>query len=197
MSALDRVREKFQIPMSGGSKGSKSPSAGSAASMHRHSEIHGHPSAGSAGASHRDSEKLSALPHRACATCTHFRAKAEQSPDGWCAKYRTETWGAYADGCADGWKPADPALVALARRRHAVASDLKAHPETRYSFDVQGATPSGPASGPVSVVLALRDSTGVVVAGELRIPADRWPGVGAFAEHWRQASEAPPSPVSA
>ena len=87
--------------------------------------------------------------------------------------------------------------VALARRRHAVAKQLEADPSLRYSFDVANASPTGPASGPVSVVLALRDSTGVVVAGELRIPADRWPGVGAFAEHWRQASEAPPSPVSA
>ena len=140
---------------------------------------------------------MSALPHRACATCTHFRAKAEQSPDGWCAKYRTETWGAYADGCADGWKPADQALVAVAHRRHAVSKQLEADPALRYAFDVAGATPGGPAQTDVSVVLSLRTADGAIVAGELRVPADRWPGVGAFAAYWQQAGEVPPSPVSA
>jgi hypothetical protein len=38
MSAIDRVREKFKVPMSGTSKTSKSPSAGSAVSPHRDSE---------------------------------------------------------------------------------------------------------------------------------------------------------------
>ena len=95
-----------------------------------------------------------------------------------------------------GYRPADPALVALARRRHAVAADLKAHPEARYSFDVQGATPSGPAVADVSVMLGVRTADGAIVAGELRVPAARWPGVGAFAEHWRQAGEALPPPAS-
>ena len=186
MSAIDRVRKKFQTPMSGGSKGSKSPSAGSAASQHRDSEIHGHLSAGSAGASHRDSEKLSSFPHGACATCAHFRARPGEAPDGLCRRLKVATCGAYADG----WRPADPALVALARRRHAVAADLKAHPEARYSFDVQDATPSGPAQTDVSVMLGLRTATGGVVTGELRIPAERWPGLALFTQYWRQAAEA-------
>jgi hypothetical protein len=36
MSALDRVREKFKVPMSGASKASKSPSAGSAGASPAH-----------------------------------------------------------------------------------------------------------------------------------------------------------------
>ena len=95
-----------------------------------------------------------------------------------------------------GYRPADPALVALARRRHAVAKQLEADPSLRYAYDVQDATPSGPASGPVSVVLALRDSTGAIVAGELRVAAERWPGLALFTEYWRQAGEALPPPAS-
>ena len=131
-----------------------------------------------------------------CACCTHFEARPGEAPDGWCTRHKVETWAAPLFECR-AYRPADQALVALARRRHAVAADLKAHPKARYSFDVANASPSGPASGPVSVVLALRDSTGAIVAGELRVPAARWPGVGAFAEHWRQAGEVPRSPVSA
>ena len=89
-----------------------------------------------------------------------------------------------------GYRPADPALVALARRRHAVAKQLEADPSLRYAYDVQDATPSGPASGPVSVVLALRDSTGAIVAGEIRVAAERWPGLTPFCEHWRESAEA-------
>lgn len=49
MSVLDRVREKFQTPMSGTSKASTSPSAGSGGTRHRHSKSFSPPSAGSAG----------------------------------------------------------------------------------------------------------------------------------------------------
>jgi hypothetical protein len=60
MSILSRVREKFKTPVSGTSKTSKSPSAGSAGSSHRHSEARGTPSAGSAGLLPRHSEALEA-----------------------------------------------------------------------------------------------------------------------------------------
>ena len=131
-----------------------------------------------------------------CACCAHFEARPGDTPDGWCARHKVETWATPLFTCPT-YRPADPALVALARRRAAVASDLKAHPETRYSFDVQGATPRGPAQSDVSVMLGVRTADGSIVAGELHVPAERWPGVGAFAAYWQQASEAPPAPVSA
>ena len=53
MSALDRIREKFRIPIPSTSKASKSPSAGSAGSLDEHLNIQGTPSAGSAGAPHK------------------------------------------------------------------------------------------------------------------------------------------------
>lgn len=53
MSILDRVREKFQTPMSGTSKTSESPSAGFAGTQDRHLKSCGTPSAGSAGAQGR------------------------------------------------------------------------------------------------------------------------------------------------
>jgi hypothetical protein len=132
---------------------------------------------------------LSALPHGACGSCAHFRAKAERTPD-WCVKHRTETWGAYADGGAADWTPAAPAARALERRRAVIVARLEADPALRYSFDVQGATPSGPAQSDVSVMLGVRTADGAIVAGELRVPADRWPGVGAFSKYWRESAEA-------
>ena len=139
---------------------------------------------------------MSSLPRGACASCDHFQPRPGDSPDGHCGRFKVATWGAYAGGCADGWRPADPALVALARRRHAVAKQLEADPSLRYAYDVQDATPSGPAVADVSVMLGVRTADGAIVAGELRVPAARWPGVGAFAEHWRQAGEALPPPAS-
>ena len=130
-----------------------------------------------------------------CSACAHFQPRAGETPDGWCSRHKVETWAAPLFECR-GYRPADPALVALARRRHAVAADLKAHPEARYSFDVANASPSGPATADVSVMLGVRTADGAIVAGELRVPAARWPGVGAFAEHWRQAGEALPPPAS-
>lgn len=130
-----------------------------------------------------------------CACCTHFEAHPGETPDGWCSRHQVEAWAEPLFECR-GYRPADPALVALARRRHAVAADLKAHPEARYSFDVQGASPSGPATADVSVMLSLRTADGAIVAGELRVPAERWPGLTPFCEHWRQAGEALPPPAS-
>ena len=127
-----------------------------------------------------------------CSACTHFQPRAGETPDGWCTRHQVEAWAEPLFECRT-YRPADPVLVALARRRHAVAKQLEADPTLRYAFDVQGATPSGPASGSVSVVLALRDSTGAIVAGELRVPAERWPGLTPFCKHWRESAEARPS----
>ena len=124
-----------------------------------------------------------------CACCKHFEARPGDTPNGWCTRHQVETWSTPLFECLT-YRPADPALVALARRRHAVAADLKAHPEARHSFDVANATPSGQASGPVSVVLGLRDSTGAIVTGELTVPAERWPGLTPFCEYWRESAEA-------
>ena len=85
----------------------------------------------------------------ACATCAHYRAKPGQTPDGWCARHKGETWGAYADGCADDWTPADASARVLERRRARVVARLQADPELRYSFDVANASPTTPADGPV------------------------------------------------
>ena len=130
---------------------------------------------------------------KACATCAHFTAAPGKTPDGWCRKHRTETWGAYAGGCASDWTAADPAARTLERRRAAVVARLEADPALRYSFDVQGATPTAPADGPVSVLLGLRMGDGSIVTGELHVPADRWPGIALFNEHLRLAAEAKPS----
>ena len=124
-----------------------------------------------------------------CSACAHFQPRPSEARDGWCTRHQVETWAEPLFECRT-YRPAAPALVALARRRHAVAKQLEADPSLRYAYDVQDATPSGPASGPVSVVLALRDSTGAIVAGELRVPADRWPGLTPFCEYWREAAEA-------
>jgi len=133
------------------------------------------------------------VPSGACATCAHYRAKPGQAPDGWCVKHRTETWAQYAGGCAADWSPAAPAARALERRRAAVVARLEADPALRYSFDVQGASPTAPANGTVSVLLGLRMTDGSIVSGELRVPADRWPGIALFSEHLRMAAEGRPS----
>ncbi len=127
-----------------------------------------------------------------CSACAHFTATPDKTPDGWCRKHRTEAFATPVFDCRGYW-PADPTLVDLARRRHKVADQLRADPALRYAFDAVNATPTAPASDPVSVVLGLRDASGVIVTGELCIPAARWPGLAAFAEHWRKAAEAPPS----
>jgi hypothetical protein len=78
MSVLDRVREKFKIPMSGTSKSSKGPSAGFAGSAPKGFNIGGTPSAGSAGSSHTSFNSAShespyldpqGLPLDQCPTC--------------------------------------------------------------------------------------------------------------------------------
>lgn len=86
MSAIDRVREKFKVPMPGTSKSSKSPSDGSAVPSPTHSETHGHPSAGSAGPPHRDSEKLESTYTR-CLDCIHYAAPPPDTAF-WCPLVR-------------------------------------------------------------------------------------------------------------
>jgi hypothetical protein len=110
VTALDRVREKFKTPIQGTSKGSKSPSAGSAGSLHEHSEFHGTPSAGFAGSSFKDCESFDLRPEFAaalqcgrlvaCIACHHFEARPKDRPDGWCKRFTTETWGKVPFRCA-------------------------------------------------------------------------------------------------
>lgn len=86
-----------------------------------------------------------------------------------------------------------PAIADLERRRLKVIDELCADPALRYAWDVQDATPAGPAMGQVSVLLGLRDATGAITTGELRVPAEKWPGIALFADHWWQAAEGRPS----
>ncbi|MDA8349301.1 MAG: hypothetical protein M0038_10940 [Pseudomonadota bacterium] len=141
----------------------------------------------------KNAEAAPTVPSGACATCAHYRAKPGQTPDGWCVNHRTETWGAHTGGCTADWTPAAPAARELERRRAAVVARLEADPALRYSFDVQGASPTAPANGTVSVMLGLRTTAGSIVTGELHIPADRWPGIAMFNEHLRMAAEGLPS----
>lgn len=128
----------------------------------------------------------------ACDACASFGVKDGSGP-GWCGKYRVETFGRYADGCRDGFTPADPMARKMERRRAEVAARLEADPALRYAFDVVNASPTAPAARDVSVMLALRDSTGRIITGELRIPAPRWQGIAVFAAHWRKAEAGKPS----
>ena len=131
-----------------------------------------------------------------CSACAYFQPRPSEAPDGWCSRHKVETWAAPLFECRS-YRPADPALVALARRRHAVAKQLEADPSLRYAYDVQDATPSCPAVADVSVVLGVRVADGSIVTGELTVAADRWPGLALFTEYWRQPGEAPRPPVSA
>jgi len=127
-----------------------------------------------------------------CSACAHFAARPGETPDGWCSRHEVEAWAAPVFQC-DTYRPADAALVALARRRAAVVKQLQADPALRYAFDAANASPVGPAQTDVSVLLAVRDASGAIVSAELRVPADRWPGVAVFTEHWRQAAERLPA----
>lgn len=135
---------------------------------------------------------VATVPTGVCATCAHYRAVPDDT-SGRCAKHRTETWGEFADGCAGDWAPSDPAARELERRRAGVIARLKADPALRYSFDVADVPLRCPADRDVLVLLGLRDAAGQIVTGELRIPADRWPGIAVFTEHWRRAAEGLPS----
>ena len=86
-----------------------------------------------------------------------------------------------------------PVSAALERRRQKVIGALRADPALRYAFDVVGASPGDAAARDVSVMLGLRDAGGQIVTGELRVPADRWPGLAVFDAFWRQAAERPPA----
>ena len=126
-----------------------------------------------------------------CSACAHFEGRPGDTADGWCARHQVETWAAPLFECRT-YRPADAALVAWARRRHAVGKRLEADPALRYAFDVQGATPSGPAQADVSVVLGVRTADGSIVAGELTVPEGRWPGLTPFCEYWRGCDEGTP-----
>lgn len=138
-------------------------------------------------------ESTPPLPPKACATCAQYTVAPGKTPAGWCGKHRAETWGAYAGGCASDWTPADQATRTLERRRAAVVARLEADPALKRAFDVVNATPTGPAEGPVSVLLGVRMADGSITTGELRIPGNRWPGIAVFAEFWDAASERPAS----
>jgi len=60
---------------------------------------------------------------------------------------------------------------------------VQAYPGLRYAFDAANASPVGPTTGPVSVLLGVRMADGSIVRAELRVPADRWPGVAVFTEY--------------
>lgn len=117
-----------------------------------------------------------------CTACRHFDPRPGAQPDGHCRRYVTETWSAVSFQCA-GYSPADPAARALEGRQRKVADMLRANPGLRYAYDVEGATPTGGPSGPVSVMLALRDATGSIITGELTVPGERW-NLAAFVAYW-------------
>ena len=77
------------------------------------------------------------LPPETCATCASFRATPGKTPDGHCTRYKVETWGAYANGCADGWTLAGPAARELERRRAEVVARLETDSTLRYAFRVE------------------------------------------------------------
>lgn len=81
----------------------------------------------------------------------------------------------------------------LESRRARVIAQLRADPKLIYAFDVAAAAPGPGAAAPVSVVLGLRTPAGELITGELRVPAEKWPGTATFTEHWRQAAERRPS----
>lgn len=122
-----------------------------------------------------------AIPADACGACANFRTNPG-TIYGYCSRYKVETWGQYGGGCLNGFIPADNAAREIERRRAAVANRLRADRTLRYSFDVQGATPRGPASGPVSVMLGMRDQVFGIVTAELQVPAERW-DMAAFMEY--------------
>ena len=171
--------------------------ADSGASPVQQTALPGCPADGVAGATTKGRKTTKGAPDAPvgmarCSACAHFQTRPGETPDGWCTRHEVETWAAPLFQCG-AYRPADAALVALARRRAAVVKQLQAEPALRYAFAVQGASPIVPASGPVSVVLALRDSTGAIVTGEVVVPADRWPGVAVFTAYWRDAAERKPS----
>lgn len=121
------------------------------------------------------------LPDGACAACLHFTAVAGKTPDGWCGRYGVTTWGGCAGGCRTGFTSKGAATRASDARRRNVVEMLRGDPARRYAYDVAGASPIGAAAGPVSVMLALRDSAGAIVTGELTVPAERWDMAAFFA----------------
>ena len=116
-----------------------------------------------------------------CSACRSFQARTATEiggANGWCNRFHVETWSEPLFICA-GYVPADALTVALHRRGVEVVQRLKAKPALRYSWDVENATPAGPASSDVSVMLGIRQGDGTILTGALRIPGDRW-DMGAF-----------------
>ena len=161
MSILDQVRKSFQTPMSGTCKTSKSHSAGSAGTEDRHLKSCSTPSAGSAG-------PVSKLEGRRvlCVDCRHFDPKENETPDGWCSRYATQTWGREPFTCP-GYSAQDPEREA---RRDDVLRRLVADPSVSR---VCVAIPQG--DGSYLVTLALRGigTCELVIAGDrLSSPKD-------------------------
>lgn len=74
-------------------------------------------------------------------------------------------------------------LEALEGRRAKVAAMLRADQALRYACDVQGASLKGEPSGPVSVMLGMRDSSGTTITGEFVVPAEKW-DLESFIAYW-------------
>ena len=118
-----------------------------------------------------------------CGSCWHFRAAPGEAPDGRCARYGGAAWAALLSGCRGGWESRDPMARALERRRAKVVDRLRADPTLRYAFDAIHVPLVGKPSGPVSVMLGLRDGQGRIVTAELLVPADKW-DTAAFLAYW-------------
>jgi hypothetical protein len=111
-----------------------------------------------------------------CAACRSFQLRRSAEPksiDGWCTKFHVETWPEPIFAC-EGYVPADAAAIALHRRRGEVVQRLRADSSLRYAWDVENASPVGPAAIDVSVMLGIRYRDDELLTGVLRIPGDRW-----------------------
>lgn len=107
-----------------------------------------------------------------CRECSHFDARTGAKPDGWCRRYREETWSSVPFTCL-GYEPADEAERAREARQARVEADLRANPDKRVCFEVAGAPLKGSPGEPVSVMLAVRHGDQILSA-ELHIPRERW-----------------------
>jgi hypothetical protein len=67
----------------------------------------------------------------------------------------------------------DEVAYALEARQEKLESQLRAHPELRRAFDVEGAPIRAGPGPPVSAVLAVRHGDHIL-SGELLIPRERW-----------------------
>lgn len=65
-------------------------------------------------------------------------------------------------------------MLALNARQKKVADALHADPALRYAYDVQNVSPKEAPSGPVSVMLGLRESSRTIISGEYSVPPGKW-----------------------